>query len=373
MISRIQQLYALGQAIWLDDLSRDLIQSGDLGRLVDEGVAGVTTNPTIFARAIGTGRTYDTAITQLARLGRNTLQIYEALVIEDVVAAADVLRPVFNETHGRDGFVSLEVRPALADDTNGTVEEGRRLFHALDRPNVMIKVPATEAGLPAVATLIGEGINVNATLIFSVARYERVINAYLEGLRRFQETHRPISSVSSVASFFVSRIDTFVDALLGARIARGDDHFDDLLGEAGIAWCKVAYSKYKESFEGDRFAPFRAAGARMQRPLWASTSTKDPAYLDTKYVDALIGVNTVNTTPPTTLAALRDHGVVAQTLEQELPRAHSVLRRLFELGIDLEVVADQLLRDGVRIFAESFDKLLATIEAKRTALAAAPT
>jgi transaldolase len=372
MISRIQQLYALGQAIWLDDLSRDLIQSGTLARLVDDGVAGVTTNPTIFAKAISGSRTYDAAIATLARQGRTAPQIYEALVLEDVGAAADVLRSVFNETHGRDGFVSIEVRPALADDTDGTLAEARRLFQALARPNVMIKVPATEAGLPAIATLIGEGINVNVTLLFSVARYERVVHAYLEGLRRFQDTRRPLSSVSSVASFFVSRIDTRVDAYLGERIARGDEHFDDLLGAAAVAWTKVAYAKYKELFEGDRFAPLRAAGARMQRPLWASTSTKDPTYLDTKYVDALIGVNTVNAVPANTLAALRDHGIVAQTLEQELPQAHSVLRRLFDVGVDLEVIAAQLLHDGVRQFADSLDGLLQTIETRRSALTTTP-
>ncbi|MBN2448165.1 MAG: transaldolase [Phycisphaerae bacterium] len=372
MTNRIEQIWALGQAIWYDNISRELLQSGGLQELVERGVAGVTSNPSIFQKSIAKGVEYDEQIRELAIAGKSAFEIYEALALRDIGQAADLLRPVFNETHGRDGFVSLEVRPSLAHDTAGTIEEGRRLFHFLHRPNVMIKVPATEAGLPAISTLIGEGINVNVTLIFSVPMYERVIDAYLEGLRRFGKTGRPLATVSSVASFFVSRIDTLTDSLLEERIQKGQDHLDELLGKAAVASAKIAYLKYKEIFEGERFVPFRADGARPQRALWASTSTKNPAYPDTKYVDTLIGVNTVNTVPPDTLEAVCDHGVVAQTIEQDAEGAFVAIRRLREFaGIEINAVAAQLLNEGVDAFAGAFDKLLSVIETKRIQFAPA--
>ncbi len=365
MTNRIEQIWALGQAIWLDFISRELLQSGELADLVEEGIAGVTSNPTIFQKAIAEGELYDAQIRELAKVGKGAGQIYEALALQDIADAADVLRPVYNETHGRDGYVSLEVRPELAHDTAGTVEEARRLFHVLHRPNVMIKVPATDAGLPAVLTLIGEGINVNVTLIFSVAMYERVANAYIEGLRRFAETGRPLASVSSVASFFVSRVDTLVDKLLGEKISEGKDYLEELLGMAAVANGKIAYLKYKEIFEGDRFIGLRADGARPQRPLWASTSSKNPVYPDTMYVDPLIGVNTVNTVPPNTLDAIRDHGVAAQTIEQDAAQAFETMRRLGEFaGIDMGAVTDQLLDEGISKFADSFNQLIAEVGAK---------
>lgn len=367
-MNRIRQITALGQALWLDYIRRDLIRSGKLAELVAEGITGVTSNPTIFHKAIAGSTLYDDDIRALARDGRSVPETYEALALGDVAEAADCLRPVYNETHGRDGFVSIEVSPHLAHDTDGTVVEARRLFATLQRPNVMIKVPGTEAGLPAISTLIGEGIHVNVTLIFSIAMYERVINAYLEGLRQLQHTGRPLGLVSSVASFFVSRLDTLVDKILDHRIEHGEPHLDPLYGLAAVACAKTAYARYKAVFEGPRFEPFRAAGARPQRPLWASTSAKNPAYPDTKYVDPLIGVNTVNTVPPQTLDAIRDHAITAQTIERDLGEAERVLHELAGLKIDMDWVTTVLLEEGVQAFADSYDQLLADLETKLVTL-----
>lgn len=367
MINRIRQITALGQAIWLDFISRDLLHSGGLTRLIHEGVTGVTSNPTIFQKAIAAGGLYTQQIRELATRDQTPYEIYESIAVQDVGQAADQLRPVFNETHGRDGFVSIEVNPQLAHDTEGSVAEGRRLFARIGRPNVMIKIPATEAGLPAITTLIGEGINVNVTLIFSCDMYERVMRAYIDGLHALRASRRPVHSVSSVASFFVSRVDTVVDDLLKARSADGED-VDDLLGQAAIANCKVAYTRYKRAFEGPAFEELRNLGARVQRPLWASTSTKNPEYSPTRYVDALIGPNTVNTVPPQTLEAIRTESVVAQSVDQNVDGACLVLERLARLGINLNAVTDQLLVDGVRLFADSFEKLLADVEKACTAV-----
>ncbi|MBU0637819.1 MAG: transaldolase [Planctomycetes bacterium] len=368
MTNRIKQLAALGQAAWLDFISRDLLRSGRLRELVEAGVTGVTSNPTILQKAVAAGNDYDAQIAELAQASQSTKAIYEALALTDIAEAADQLRSVYNETHARDGFVSIEVSPNLAHDTDGTVAEARRLFHAIGRPNVMIKVPATDAGLPAVTTLIGEGINVNVTLIFALPMYARVMQAYLDGVRRFAASGHPAGLVSSVASFFVSRIDTLVDQQLNERIANGAEHLEALLGRAAIASAKVAYSMYKPVFAGEAFNELRASGARVQRPLWASTSTKNPAYPDTMYVTPLIGPNTINTLPPQTLEAIQDHGVIAQSIEQELDQARAELARIQEAGIDLAAVTDQLLADGVRLFAESFEQLLANIETKRAEL-----
>ncbi len=369
-MNRIQQIRALGQAIWLDYIRRDLIRTGQLADLVDEGLTGLTSNPTIFQKAIAGSELYDEDIRQLGAAGCGTLETYEALAIADVGEAADVLRPVYNETHGRDGFVSIEVNPHLARDTDATVAEARRLFSTINRPNVMIKVPATEAGLPAITTLIGEGINVNVTLIFAVPMYERVIDAYLQGLARYQNTGRPLGLVSSVASFFVSRVDTLVDKILDHRIANGEPHLEPLYGLAAVANARIAYGRYKAVFEGPRFEPFRTAGARPQRPLWASTSTKNPRYHDTKYVDPLIGVNTVNTVPPATLDAIRDHAVTAQTIERDIAQAEAIMNELAGLKIDYNWVTACLLDEGIKAFTDSFDQLLADIEKKRSTLVA---
>lgn len=371
MTDRIRQIAALGQSVWIDYISRDLLRSGKLDRLVEAGVTGLTSNPTIFQKAIAGGSDYDAEIRELVRAGRSTADTYESIAVHDIAEAADKLRPVYNETHGRDGFVSIEVSPTLAHDTAGTIAEAQRLYGKLHRPNVMIKVPATEAGLPAITTLIGAGINVNVTLIFSVAMYERVMAAYLEGLRQLQRSGRPLGLVSSVASFFVSRLDTLIDGLLQQRIDQGEEELEELQGRAAIANAKIAYSRYKAVFLDGQFAELRSAGARVQRPLWASTSTKNPAYSPTMYVDNLIGPNTVNTMPPQTLDALDEHGHVSQSLEQGVAEAHATMRQLETAGIDLSAVTDQLQLEGVKAFADSFAQLLADVERKRAALLAA--
>jgi transaldolase len=368
MINRLRQLAALGQSVWLDSLSRELLDSGQLQELVDNGLTGVTSNPTIFQKAIAGNRVYEPEIRKLGRAGKSALEIYEALVIRDVRDAATVLRPVYNETHGRDGFVSLEVSPKLAYDTEGTIAEGRRLFEAVDRPNLMIKVPATEEGLPAIAALIGEGINVNATLIFAIPMYERVMQAYMDGLRRLAPTGKPLGLVSSVASFFVSRVDTLTDDVLQHRVTHGaEEHLTPLFGQAAVANAKLAYARFKRVFIGDGFADLRARGARPQRPLWASTSTKNPSYPDLKYFDPLIGMYTVNTLPMQTLEAVLDHGVAAQTIEDGLSHSEAVMRELAGVQVEMDWVTGCLLKDGVEAFAKSFDQLIAEIESKRAA------
>lgn len=370
MKTRLQQLATLGQAIWLDYIDRDLMSSGRLQALVDEGLLGMTSNPTIFQKAISQGKDYASDIERLANEGRSAIEIYETLAISDVGSAADVLRPVYEETEGRDGYVSLEVRPELADDTEGTIEEAVRLFEALNRPNIMIKVPGTEAGCPAITDLIGRGINVNVTLIFSNTAYRRVIEAYLAGLRQLRTSGNPVNSVSSVASFFVSRVDSAVDKQLQAKIDAGEIELESLLGRAAVANAKVAYDTFQQYFNGPAFAEFAAEGARVQRPLWASTSTKNPSYSSTLYVDTLIGPHTVNTVPPNTLDLIREQCVVAQTVDQNVASEQDLLSKLADAGIDLDQVTDQLLAEGLASFSKSFDQLIEEIEAKRAAIAA---
>lgn len=365
MESRIRRIAAHGQALWLDFISRDLLRSGALRELINEGVTGMTSNPTIFQKSIDAGRDYDNQIRELTVVGKTTYEIYEALAIQDIGEAADQLRHVYNETHARDGYVSIEVNPALAHDTDGTVAEARRLFATLERRNVMIKVPATPAGLPAIRALIGEGINVNVTLIFSVSMYEKVMQAYLEGLRDLRAAGKPLGFVASVASFFVSRIDTVIDQTLTQRIAAGEQSLGMLRGQAAIANAKIAYDCYKGVFEGPAFVELKTAGARVQRPLWASTGTKDPSYSSTKYVDALIGPSTVNTVPPQTLDAIRQQANPARTIDLDVHHAYALFEKLTTAGIDLAAVTDGLLRDGVKQFAESFERMLQDVEAKR--------
>jgi len=370
MADRMREILDFGQAIWLDYIRRDLIRSETLRDLVKQGVTGLTSNPTIFQKAVAEGSEYDEQIRELARAGRSREEIYEAITQRDIAAAADILRPVYDETHGRDGFVSLEVNPALAYDTEGTLAEARRLFAALDRPNVMIKVPATPQGLPAVRTLIAEGINVNVTLIFAIQVYEQVMQAYLDGLRQRLEAGKPLTSVASVASFFVSRIDTLVDRKLNEKIEAGQKGLETLLGQVAVANARIAYDRFRHVFGSETFAPLRRAGARVQRPLWASTSTKNPAYSDVKYVDALIGPDTVNTVPPQTLEALRDHATPARTIDMDVEQSYAILERLATAGIDMQQVTAELLEAGVRAFAESFEALLTDIENKRARFAA---
>ena len=363
-MTMLHELADLGQAIWLDYIRRSFITSGELLEMVDRGIRGVTSNPSIFEKAIAGSADYDDDLKALVESGRSVEEIYEALALDDIRRAADVLRPLYDETEGADGYVSLEVSPTLAHDTGGTVAEARRLFDALDRPNVMIKVPATPAGVLAIKTLIGEAINVNVTLIFSLTHYEAVAEAYIDGLEKLAEAGGDVGGVASVASFFVSRVDTAVDQVL--------EEMDeiDLQGRIALANAKLAYSRFQEIFSGQRWEKLSAQGARPQRVLWASTGTKNPAYPDTLYVDGLVGQDTVNTVPPATLRALLDHGQVGATLEAGVDVARAQLARLAELGVDLGEITQKLQDDGVAAFAKSFERLMDSINEKREKLLA---
>ncbi|GIK57439.1 MAG: bifunctional transaldolase/phosoglucose isomerase [Chloroflexi bacterium] len=358
-MTKLHELTQLGQSIWYDNVRRALIHSGELQALLHEGVTGVTSNPSIFEKAIAGSADYDEAIRELAGSAYTDEQIYEFLVLEDIQHVADLLRRVYESTGGADGYVSLEVSPMLAHNTAGTIAAARRLFAALERPNVMIKVPATPAGIPAIETLISEGINVNVTLIFSLSHYEVVAEAYLAGLEKRAAHGGDLSRVASVASFFISRVDTAVDDQLAAA-GNGD-----LQGKIGIANAKVAYGRFRQIFSGPRWAALAEKGARVQRPLWASTGVKNPAYPDTLYVDQLIGSDTVNTVPPATLTAFRRHGTVAAPLGKNLVEAADQLAWLAALGIDLKAITQQLQDDGLAAFARSFDMLIASIGEKR--------
>lgn len=365
MINTIQKLCEHGQSIWCDNLSRRMIDSGELQRLIDLGVVGVTSNPTIFMKAITESTDYDAVFNKLLAEGQDSMGLYEGLVLPDVADAADLLRPVYDRTGGVDGYVSLEVNPKLAYDTDATISEARRLFKELNRPNVFIKVPATDEGIPAIETLIGEGINVNVTLIFSIAMYENVMSAYITGLKRLKAAGGDPSGVASVASFFVSRIDTLVDKLLTEKHPPRPN-VEDLLGTAAIANARLAFARFEEVFgpAGD-FVVLAANGARVQRPLWASTGTKNPDYPATKYVDGLVGPNTVNTVPPHTLEALLHEGRTEVTIREDLDGAHAVFEKLEKLGIHMDTVTDKLRVDGVDLFAKSFEGLLANLTARQ--------
>jgi transaldolase/glucose-6-phosphate isomerase len=355
----------LGQSIWLDQLSRSLIMSGGLKRLIDEdGLRGVTTNPSIFHEAITGGDDYDGAVAALAEQGREVQEIYQSLTVGDVQLAADELRALHDSSGGDHGFVSLEVNPHLAYETEATIEEARRLWRAVDRPNIFIKVPATEPGLTAIRTLIGEGINVNVTLLFGLPRYHRVAEAYLSGLEDLAAAGQPIDRVRSVASFFLSRIDVLVDPQLAALAEAGGREAGlarSLHGEVAIACARLAYRIYKDVFGGKRFTSLAARGARPQRVLWASTSTKNPDYSDVKYVEPLIGPETVNTMPLKTIDAFRDHGRPAARLEDDVEKAEAVLARLPEVGLDIDEVSRELEKEGVEKFNRPYDTLLATL------------
>ena len=369
----LHELHAHGQSVWLDFLSRDLVDSGELARLVaEEGVRGMTSNPTIFQEAIKGSDTYDEDIRRLGAEGLTPEQMFEAIAVDDIAAACDVLRPVFDESGMTDGFVSLEVSPRLAHDTDGTVDEARRLVAAVDRPNLMIKVPATPAGLPAVETLITEGVNVNITLIFAQAVYRGVVDAYLSALENRAAAGEPVDDVASVASTFVSRIDTAVDARLEELLAERADDADEirsLLGKAAIANSKAVYEIFEEISASERYQALSADGAQPQRPLWASTSTKNPEYPPTLYVDELIGPNTVNTMPSVTMDAFREQGEVQPTVSSDPDYWSGVLERLAALGVDLDAIMDQLQEEGVQKFIDSYDDLLQDLEAKAGALA----
>ena len=361
-------LGTLGQSIWLDYIRRDLIASGELRRLIDEdGLRGMTSNPAIFEKAIAESNIYDQDISDMALKKKDFKSIYEALSQRDVQSAADQFRPLYDRTDGKDGYVSLEVNPHLAHDTEGTIEEARRLWAALDRPNVFIKVPATFDGLHAIQQLISEGINVNVTLLFGLPRYRQVAEAYISGLEARLARGQPVNHVASVASFFVSRIDTLVDPILDECIAEGGGKPDlakTARGQVAIASAKMAYQIYKDVFGSHRFKKLAAQGATVQRLLWASTSTKNPYYSDVKYVEALIGPDTVNTAPLKTIDAYRDHGEPEARLEQDVKEARSVLERLPELGISIDKVTQKLEDEGVRKFDEPFEKLMETLTKK---------
>ena len=376
--NHMKALLEAGQSFWLDTISRDMIASGDLKRMIKlYGLRGVTSNPDIFQKAITGSTSYDAQIARLAKAGKSTLEIYEALVVEDIRKAADVLRPVYRDSKGVDGFVSLEVSPHLAYDTNGTIAEARRLWAAVGRPNVMVKVPATVAGIPAITQLVADGINVNVTLIFSLENHDDVMEAYIEGLELRQSRGEPVDTVASVASFFVSRIDTLVDSLLATRVGgmacESGTGPQSLMGRTAIACAKVAYQNFLAVFRGDRFARLARAGARVQRPLWASTSTKNPLYPPWMYVAPLIGPDTVNTMPPETVAAWLAHEEIPATpsIGQGLEEARFVLESLKHYDIDLVSVTKSLQEEGVAKFNRPFDRLLASTAAKRVAAAGA--
>jgi transaldolase len=362
----LRRLSAAGQSVWYDNLQRSMLTSGMLARLIaEDDLRGITSNPTIFEKAIAGSADYDEALRrELQRNpGQSSRELFFTLAVDDIRAAAEALRPTYDATDGVDGMVSLEVSPDLAHDVEGTVREARELFARLNLPNVMIKVPGTVPGLRAIERLIADGVNVNVTLLFSVERYIAVAEAYLRGLERRRAQGLALDRVASVASFFVSRIDSALDPVLAQRQP-------ELQGQIANANAKLAYLEYLEIFGGERFAALRAAGARSQRLLWASTSAKNPAYPDLLYVDNLIGPNTVNTMPPATYDAFRDHGEVAQTLEQNLEVALAQRAALSALGIDLGTVTDQLEIAGINAFIQSFKTLLAAIEVKACALTA---
>ena len=378
MTNPLRALEGAGQAVWLDYLHRKITEDGELQRLIDQdGVTGLTSNPSIFEKAIGEGDAYDEPLRAIPRTpGETPEALYEKLAIADIQRAADAFRTTFNRLEGRDGFVSLEVSPALAMDTEGTVAEARRLWGAVGRPNLMIKVPGTTAGVPAVRQLIGEGINVNVTLLFSVDAYLDVAEAHMAGLEAFKAAGGDISTVHSVASFFVSRIDTKIDQAIDARLKAASggqeaERLRRLRGKIAIANAKRAYQRYLELIDGPRWKPLAEAGAAPQRLLWASTGVKDPAYPDTLYAAGLIGPDTVDTMPPTTMDAFRDHGRVAETLTADVALAEHDLAEAEGLGLDLDGVTKALVVDGVKQFADAFDGLLKAVAEKRKRMLAA--
>lgn len=361
--NRIYDLQKLGVSVWCDYIQREGLLSGDIRKMIETGeVTGITSNPTIFDKAISSGAEYDEAISNYLKKRPDCTieELYEAIAIEDIRMATELLKPVFDRTNGRDGYVSLEVSPHLAYETEKTLSEVRRLHRTVARPNLMIKVPATKEGFPAIRTLIGEGFNINVTLIFSLEKYEDVAEAYLGGLEKFAESGGDVSTVASVASLFVSRIDTMVDKQLSED--------SPLRGKIAVANSAVAYARSREIFTSDRFKALEEKGARLQRVLWGSTGTKNPAYRDVLYVEELIGPDIVNTIPPVTIDAFRDHGKARSTLSEDASEARNSLDQLKKTGIDLDEVTRQLTTDGVDAFIKSFDSLLDTLSKKKQAL-----
>lgn len=371
-MTKLFELAMLGQSVWLDYIQRGFINSGELQKLIDLGVRGMTSNPTIFEKAINGSDHYDLDLQLLAAQGKSAIEIYEVLAIDDIRLAADRLRPVYDSSQMADGYVSLEVNPGLANDTQGTQIEAQRLWAQVNRPNLMVKIPATKAGLPAITETIASGVNVNVTLIFSLERYKEVMEAYLKGIEKRLDNRQPVNHIASVASFFVSRMDSKVDKLLEAHInAEGpqSELATQLVGRLAVANTRLAYQDFRRVFESQRFRSLSSQGVRYQRPLWASTSTKNPRYSDILYVQELIGAHTVNTLPQNTLEAFLDHGMVELTIEDENEKARQQMQALAELGVSYEQITLELEQEGVAAFAKSFTDLIDSIEHKRQALA----
>jgi transaldolase len=368
---RLHRLHEVGQSIWLDYIDRGMLRSGELERRVrDDALTGMTSNPTIFEKALAEGTAYDEQLRRAAA-GLTAWELFELIATDDVRTACDQFRRAYDDTEGGDGYVSIEVSPAAANDTEATIREARRLWQTVGRPNVMIKVPGTQAGAQAVRRLIADGINVNITLLFAIEAHRRVIEAYFAGLEERAAAGRPIDHIGSVASFFVSRVDTEVDKRLEARIAAAPAdaaRLAALKGRAAIANAKLAYRLFRQTFSGPRWEALRSRGAKLQRPLWASTSTKNPAYRDVMYVEQLIGPDTVNTMPPATIDAFRDHGEVAITVDKGLDEAERVIAELERVGIPLPEVTEKLLIDGLASFQKSFDTLIGGLERKTKSL-----
>jgi transaldolase len=368
MGNQLRELAAAGQSVWLDNIKRSMFASGELQKLVDIGLRGQTSNPTIFEHAIGSGTDYDAQLKGLIGNEHDPQNLFEALAIQDIRSACDVFAPVFKSTNGLDGYVSLEVSPTLAHDTKATTDAAARLWKAVDRPNVMIKIPGTPECIASIRASIAAGININVTLLFSVDQYAAAANAYIEGLEDRAKAGQPIEAIASVASVFVSRIDTMIDKTLDERIAKGEK-LEDLKGKAGIANLKLTYAKFEALFHSERFAALKAKGAKVQRPLWASTSTKNPKYFDLMYVLNVVGADTVNTMPPATLDALCDHGVVKpDTIHDDVAGGKALIDALAAKGISLHAVTEQLVADGVKSFAQSFKEMLDAIAGKQEAL-----
>ncbi|MDE2839695.1 MAG: transaldolase [Chloroflexota bacterium] len=361
--NRLVQLQDYDQSVWLDSISRGLIQSGELQSLVDnDGLRGMTSNPAIFEKAISGSDDYRDQLRALHAAGKSTTQIYEEVAVTDIQSACDVLRPVYDASDGEHGLVSLEVSPELAFDTQGTIAEVRRLWDQVGRPNLMIKIPATDEGIPAVQQMLTEGYNVNITLMFSLTDYDNVAEAYISALEARASAGQPVNRIASVASFFVSRIDTLADELLESRVEAGESRAREFLGKVAVANAKVAYQHFLDFFKSKRFAKLEAQGARVQRVLWASTSTKNPDYSDVMYVDTLIGPHTVNTLPDDTMDAFRDHGTLAQTVDTGVAEAQAVLDALVAVGVDYDAMTRQLQQEGVDKFVQPYQDLLARIE-----------
>ncbi len=362
-MTKLHELAQLGQSLWIDNISRSMITGGKLKNLIDQGLRGQTSNPTIFKQAISTSSDYDAAIEQLAKAGKSTFAIYDELTIKDVQDAADLFHGVYESTQGLDGYVSLEINPKLGNELEAQLKEGKRLWQKLNRPNVMIKVPATKNGLGVVEGLIGQGINVNVTLIFSAEQYSQVVWAYLKGLNHLAQNGGDLKKVRSVASIFVSRVDTNIDKKLDEKKETA------LRGKAAVANCEIIYHKFQKAFDTDEFKALKQKGTHVQRVLWASTGTKDPQYSDIKYISELVAADTVNTVPDKTLEAVLDHGVARKAMPGDVAAAQKTIEHLRHLGIDTGMVCNQLLDDGLSAFEKSFEELMTCLEEKQSRLA----